>query len=343
MDRTRHYYSAGFRIGYQDISPSTDQVRTLFNNHLVFVFRWRPAPTGRDQKPRKAIVGFEIYPQSIDASYVESLKTKCPGDYSADSNTPLELRMRPNATLVAEKYKGLSYVPHDDPTIAEKNYTRIPISYSVFWRRDTSIRYWRRWERYAVSELESEETDDNSPKHHAAATMGSGVLVCVLAVAVFMAWTRMSRIGTRQGHPEKTTVALLPLDGDGPKGPRQASSEEEADTAALLKSSQPDLLRTPANSGLFSVLTSAGMQFFFLLSSILFVIFVGMVNPKHNIRSRIVVSTVGVIATLFTANFVARLYKRFGGRQWRRDAFSVCSSLSFGVLPNIVFAYWHRY
>lgn len=327
IDRRHNYYSAGFRLGYRDISPTTGDLRTVYNNHLTFIFRWRRLSSRRKLRNKKVIVGFEVYPQSIDPSYTNSLDTKCPpADLPLNTYPPLELQMRPNATLLANQQGGT--LP-DDPNVFENSHLDIPYSYSVFWREDRGIDYERRWDRYFVSELENEYHRTFTTKRHIAALVASASIVCVLAIAVIMAWNRVRRIDGRHAHAEvgKTslanTVELLPTDDDSPITTKRVSMQEEP-VIERLKPLHPDTFRVPASKSLFSALIGTGMQVFLLTSLSLLLNSAGVFSQDHSTRSRIAAIAIIAFATAFPAYFGGKLYKRFGGLSWRKNAITVC-------------------
>lgn len=93
-----------------------------------------------------------------------------------------------------------------------------------------------------------------------------------------------------------------------------------------------DVFRVPEYSGLLAPLVGSGMQLFFVVSGLLLLSCLGVLNPSF--RGGFVSVGMGlfVFAGLFSGYFSGRLYKTFGGSNWRRNTLIVrCSPLYYLV------------
>lgn len=136
------YYAAGFPLGFVE-----DDVSYIYN-HVMLVIRIHRA----DHNPNlHTIVGFEVYPKSVS-------NEQCPNQSTDFQNFAL---ISPNTPM--------------SPT--EKS--KIPYTYSVYWREDNSVDYENRWDLYYYNDI------DESRNHvQWLSVMNSFLVVFVISVLV---------------------------------------------------------------------------------------------------------------------------------------------------------------
>lgn len=103
LEEKKKYYIPGFPLGFMDGEDA------FLHNHLMMVIRYH-----REDNDRFSIVGFEVYPKSVD-DYI------CPGASKNFQNVKLDLN-------------------------AENQL--IHFTYSIYWREDSEINYNDRWKLY---------------------------------------------------------------------------------------------------------------------------------------------------------------------------------------------------
>ena len=174
VDKSRKYYAAGFKMGYEEPSMTTGPPRYFLNNHVTLVVRYHRAP-GRDgQQGRKVIVGFEVYPKSIEAENRD--QSGLPADLHGVHNG-LELTMARNVTnTTLTRDSDTSYSPTEYDDGAEDATLTIPYTYSVYFREEEKIEWGNRWDLYFVNQ-------EDSSKIHWLAIVNS-LVICGLLTAV---------------------------------------------------------------------------------------------------------------------------------------------------------------
>ncbi|OBA23582.1 hypothetical protein METBIDRAFT_76571 [Metschnikowia bicuspidata var. bicuspidata NRRL YB-4993] len=114
-NRGSKYYAAGFPLGF--VSGET----AYLYNHVTIVVRYH-----REKSGLNAIVGFEIYPKSVNGN-------ECPTSSKNYKNLPLTVMKDEFGKPVTQKF-------------------HIPYTYSVYWREDNSVTYNSRWDLYYDNE-----------------------------------------------------------------------------------------------------------------------------------------------------------------------------------------------
>ena len=344
VDRSAKYYAAGFKIGSKDISPITGKPVYYLNNHLTLVLRWRQAPGHAGEHGGKVIVGFEVYTKSVGPE--DRNDTGCPQDL-ADVREGMELSIAPNNTLTASKYPSSSYYPPEDD--ADDGATlSIPFTYTVYWREDTRVEWSNRWDMYFKNQEESS-------KIHWLAIFNALVIAGLLTAIVVMVWNRTmsgenkssrdvaledgkvkvkrtkKQTGNRSPRSgEKTPSGLL----DGLENDDSLSSDDESiEDVTGWKLLHADVFRTPAYAGLFAPLIGSGSQLVFMSTGLLILSCLGILNPSF--RGGFVSVGMGlfVFAGIFSGYFSGRVYKTFGGMNWRKNTLMVCNCAN--LLINI--------
>ncbi|KAF2222553.1 hypothetical protein BDZ85DRAFT_237986 [Elsinoe ampelina] len=330
VDKSRKYYASGFKMGYADVSPTTGQPRYFLNNHVTLVIRYHRAP-GRDgDRGKKVIVGFEVYAKSVSAE--GRTDDGLPEDIH-DVRNGLELVMgKPNTTT-------------EDNEAATADVMRIPYTYSVYFREDDKIEWANRWDLYFVNQ------DDNSKTHWLAIVNSlviSGFLTAV--VAVILARTIRGDIkGYRDGGLEDGKLGLKMR---GTRSPRKsldkggllerpdieaeaesASDDEIVEDVTGWKLVHADVFRTPSYGNILAPLVGSGMQLVFMTLGLIALSCFGVLNPSFRGGYVSVGSALFVVAGLFSGYFSARVYKTFGGTNWRKN-----SIVTATLFPGLMFA-----
>ncbi|PGH17229.1 hypothetical protein AJ80_04871 [Polytolypa hystricis UAMH7299] len=345
VDRSQRYYASGFKLGYQDFSPVDGKRKYFLNNHFTFVIRWRDAP---GKAGGKVIVGFEVYPKSIPAT--SRLESGCPKEVQGEYEG-LELHLAPNNTRLAEKYPGSSYLPEEDLDVDDGATLSIPYTYSVYFRKDNSIEWSNRWDLYFNSQ-------NDSSYAHWLALVNAVIIAGILGVTVVVIWSRTvqgdvkgrgdgvaeegkvklrsrkSKSGLKSPRSEKPSNGLLDQNGD--REGEDSFSDEELDDVSGWKLLHGDVFRTPMFSGLLAPLVGSGMQLLFMTTGLLALSCLGVLNPSF--RGGFVSVGIGlfVFAGLFSGYYSARIYKSFGGQNWRKNMM-ITALLFPGLLFSQVF------
>lgn len=349
VDKSRKYYAAGFKIGYKDIELTSGRTRYYINNHLTIVIRYRRAPGKDGERGGKVVVGFEVYTKSIGD--VRRNATGCPTDMG-EVETPMELYLAPNTTDFAAQYPYSSYTPPSSETSVDDGaMLDIPYSYSVYWREDDKIEWAHRWDLYFVNQEEGSSI-------HWLAIINSLIISGSLSaiVAIILGRTIRTDIktykdgsledgkikarrgksksgsGSRTPKSEKTS-GLLDQVGDTENDADISSDEEAIEDITGWKLLHGDVFRPPAYGYLLAPLVGSGMQLVFMAIGLLILSSLGVLNPSF--RGGFVSVGVGlfVFAGVFSGYFSGRVYKTFGGKNWRKN--TVITGILF---PGLLFA-----
>lgn len=331
VDRTQKYYAAGFKLGYKDFSPVTGKPRYFINNHITLVLRWRKAPGKAGNNGGKVIVGFEVYTKSIGAE--DRKDTGCPQDVH-NVNQGMELYIAPNNTNLASKYPFSSYLPEQDD-IDDGSTLTIPFSYAVYFREDTRVDWANRWDMYFKNQEESSMI-------HWLAILNSLGISCMLTAVVVMIWNRLVHgdlKSTKDGSTEEGKIRIRRKKSNGSRSPRLvekgrsslleqngvadddeiSSDEESVEDITGWKLLHGDVFRSPVYAGLFAPLIGSGTQLVFMATGLLILSSLGVLNPSF--RGGFVSVGMGlfIFAGIFSGYFSGRVYKTFGGKNWRKN------------------------
>ncbi|KAF2203345.1 multispanning membrane protein [Delitschia confertaspora ATCC 74209] len=327
-DKSRKYYAAGFKIGEEVRDSPLEPPRYFLNNHVTLVIRYHRAP-GRDgDQGKKVIVGFEVFPKSIEAG--NRTEDGLPTDIQNVSNG-LEVIPRSNSTGKVDDT--------DDATLT------IPYTYSVYFREDERLEWKNRWDMYFVAQ------DDSSNIHWLAiinSLVISGLLTIVVAVIfgrtirgdikLYMESgldegkprTKKSR-GTRSPKKSFEKNGLLDQVGDL-EGEGELSSDEELEDITGWKLVHGDVFRSPPYGGLLAPLVGSGTQLLFMAAGLLILSTFGILNPSFRGGYVSVGMGLFVLAGLFSGYFSSRVYKTFGGQLWQKNVFVTAT-----LVPGLVF------
>ncbi|KAI9858219.1 MAG: hypothetical protein M1824_004389 [Vezdaea acicularis] len=346
VDQTKKYYAAGFKMGYKDFDPTTGKARYFINNHVNIVIRYRKAP-GRDgDEGGKVIVGFEVYTKSIGwRDRIEG----CPRDVHHIEDK-MELYLPPNNTDKKSNYPFSSYTPPEEEDVMADNSTlNIPYSYSVYFREETKIDWANRWDLYFVNQ-------EDSSKIHWLAILNSLVIAALLTAVVGVILTRTIRgdikgfgkdgkleegklklkrkrhSGTKSPRSLEKVGGLLDQSGDAENDADVSSDEDSLEEITGWKLLHADVFRPPPYSGLLAPLVGSGMQLVFMAGGLLVLSCLGILNPSF--RGGFVSVGVGLFlfAGVFSGYFSGRVYKTFGGQNWKKNTL-----MTAALVPGLLF------
>ncbi|OQO01843.1 hypothetical protein B0A48_12316 [Cryoendolithus antarcticus] len=344
VDKSRKYYSSGFKMGYSDHDAVTGKQRFFINNHVTIVIRYHTAP-GRDgQQGKKVIVGFEAYPKSIEAG---NRMNGLPADLHS-VHTGMELTMARNATnMTLTRDLDTSYTPTEIDDGAPDATLTIPYSYSVYFREDEKLEWANRWDLYFVNQ-------EDGTKVHWLAIVNSLVILAVLTaiVAVILARTIRGEIkGLAEGMLEDGKIRLGKF-SKGLRSPRKsnekgglleqvdadpaddaASDDEIAEDVTGWKLIHGDVFRTPAHGHILAPLVGSGVQLIIMCLGLLVLSCFGVLNPSFRGGFISVGIFLFILAGAFSGYFSGRLYRTFGGTLWKHNAVVTAS-----LFPGLLFA-----
>lgn len=332
VDKTKKYYAAGFKLGTVEGKAHSEGggEKIYLNNHFTIVIRYRNAQGKKGERGEKVVVGFEVYPKSIGRGE-ERDERGCPVDLSGKGGK-------------GEKFELFKVRE------GENRSATVPYTYSVYFREDNSIEWSKRWDLYFVNQEEG-------AKVHWMAIVNSLIICAVLTGVVLMILARTVRAdirgyrdgslmekgpGKRKGGlKEKVGLGLLDQVDEvgGVVGDVDNSGDEDGEALEDVtgwKLLHGDVFRTPGNGHLLAPLVGSGMQLLFMAVGLVLLSALGILNPSF--RGGFISFGVGlfVFAGMLSGYFSARVYKTFGGRDWRRNTV-VTATLFPGLLFAIIF------
>jgi transmembrane 9 superfamily protein 2/4 len=251
------------------------------------------------------------------------------------------------------KYASSSYQPPEETEedLDEPSTLTIPYTYSVYFLEDNKVEWANRWDMYFVNQEESS-------KIHWLAILNSlfisGLLTTIVAVILARTIrgelksakdgledrkTRLGRMrspaGMRSPPREKSSSGLLEQDVDVENDADVSSDDEGLEDVTGWKLLHGDVFRAPPYGGLLAPLVGSGMQLVFMAGGLLLLSCLGVLNPSF--RGGFVSVGMGlfIFAGVFSGYFSARVYKTFGGVNWRKNLLMVSQ---LGSLPMMM---WH--
>ncbi|KAI5367309.1 Putative nonaspanin (TM9SF) [Septoria linicola] len=344
VDKSRKYYASGFKMGYEEISLTTGQPRYFLNNHVTLVIRWHRAP-GRDgEQGKKVIVGFEVFAKSIDAQNRDS--SGLPSDLH-DIKAGMELaygNSTINATALSDPNTYHGYDTIDD--MPDDAYVTIPYTYSVYFREEDRTDWANRWDLYFVNQ-------EDSNGIHWLAIINSLVIFGGLSIAVAYIITRTLRgdiagyreVGMEEGKlrmgkrskPSKSLAdhggLLEKVDGIAQADEGDSDDDEILEDITGWKLVHGDVFRQPAHGQLLAPLIGSGMQLVFMSVGLLMLSCFGILNPSFRGGFVSVGFALFIVAGVFSGYFSARVYKTFGGTNFKHIA--IVTAILF---PGLLFA-----
>jgi transmembrane 9 superfamily member 2/4 len=347
VDKSRKYYAAGFKVGYEEPSLTGGRPRYYLNNHVTLVIRYHRAP-GRDgDHGKKIIVGFEVYAKSIEAENRDAMGL--PANLH-DVQNGLELTMARNiSNATSERDLESPYLQQPFDQGDDNGTLFIPYTYSVYFREEPAIEWPNRWDLYFVNQ-------EDSSKIHWLAIMNSIVISGLLTavVAVILARTihgdikgyketgleegkiRLSKRSKSTRSPRREKANLLEkVDVDATAGADDGSSDDESVPEDITgwKLVHGDVFRTPPHGHLLAPLIGSGMQLVFMAVGLLALSCFGVLNPSFRGGFVSVGVALFLVAGAFSGYFSARVYRTFGGTMWKHNAVITAT-----LFPGLLFA-----
>lgn len=334
IDRSKKYYSSGFKLGAKDYDANTGKPVYLMNNHFTIVVRWRKAPGRAGDNGGKVVVAFEVYPKSIDSGQRNA--TGCPLDVQAEHKEFL-LSIPPKDKHLQQQYPDSSYVPEEATDMNDGETLTIPYTYSVYFRESNDIEWEHRWDLYFSDQAETSFT-------HWLAIVNSLIISGILGAICIVIWGRTMH-GDVKGRGDgvleearlKVKKTVLKKSGSGlleklsePGPDDDASDEEVIEDLSGWKLLHGDVFRPPAYGGFLAPLVGSGMQLIFMVAGLLVLSTFGVLNPSW--RGGFISVGIGlfVFAGSFSGYFSARVYKTFGGQNYKKNT----ALVSFMFRPN---------
>jgi len=328
LDRARNYYTVGFKIGYEHFMDGNKDPTYYINNHATLVLRYRQAPGKAGLQGKKVIVGFEVYPKSIERA--NRTKDGIPRDVDGP-HKGLELAMQNDLKEEGPRYaegEGNSTTMRNDDENATMN---IPYTYSVYFREEENVEWASRWDLYSVDQ-------ESQSIVHLFAIINSLVIAGFLAllVAVILARTvysdiRRDRNAGLDGHilpnewrqPMEKALgqnSLLDSLEDLRKSEDTANDDDLLADLSGWKLIHSDVFRPPAYGYVLAPVIGSGTQLIFVSTGLISLSSFGILNPSY--RGGLLSYAVGlfVFAGLFSGYFSARMYKTFGEQDWKKNA-----------------------
>jgi transmembrane 9 superfamily member 2/4 len=329
VDRSKKYYSSGFKMGYKDFDPATGEPQYFMNNHYTIVVRWRKAPGKAGDHGGKVVVAFEVYPKSLNAG--QRNETGCPLDVEAD-HQPMQLYIPPVATPdLRKQYPDSSYIPASGIDMNDGATMSIPYTYSVYFRESDDIEWAKRWDLYFSDQAETTFT-------HWLAIVNSIIISGILGTVCIVIWNRTmagdvkgrgdgvleeARLKVKTRPEKKKTSGLLEKLGDDTRED-ELSEDEVIEDLSGWKLLHADVFRAPQYGGLLAPLIGSGMQTVFVVAGLLLLSTFGVLNPSWRGGFVTVGMFLFIVAGLGSGYFSARVYKTFGGQNPQKNTVMVC-------------------
>ena len=346
VDKSHKYYAAGFKLGYKEFAPQTGKPRYLLNNHVTLVIRWRKAPGRAGDRGGKVIVGFEVFTKSMEIGKRD--REGCPQDVHAD-NDGMELYLPPaNTSLTKNDLSHSSYVPPADEAAEDGSTLIIPYTYAVYFREDERIEWSKRWDVYFNNQEESTSI-------HWLAIVNSLVICALLTTVVAMILAKTVIVRNKDGiieegairlrskksrkgikSREKQSAGLLEQTEGSDHDDGSSSDEELVDDATGWKLLHGDVFRAPKYAFLLAPLVGSGTQLVFMSTGLLLLSALGILNPSFRGGFASVGMGLFVFAGMLSGYFSSRLFKTFGGKNWRSNTL-VTALLFPGLLFSTIF------
>ncbi|KAF3924204.1 hypothetical protein ABW21_db0201915 [Orbilia brochopaga] len=307
FDKLRKYYAAGFKLG----NFENDQV--FIHNHVTLILRYRRSTKSPG---KKLIVGFEVYPKSIDGPAKE-----CPSAISDANQSPLEV------TLPLTQSESAGAKAEYDPNAT----LRITYTYSVYWEEDESIDWSNRWDLYFVNQ-------EQSSNIHVLAIINSLVISFLLSGMVGVVLLRtlnrdiQSYNAKNSGEEGKRLKRIPTTPDDDDAGPVDGDDEELLEDTTGWKLVHGDVFRPPAYGGLLAPLVGSGVQLLATLATLLMFALIGVLNPSYRGGFVSFGLFLFVFTGIFSGYFSSRVYKAFGGENWVKNA-----ALTSSLVPGAIF------
>ena len=260
FESTNHrnkYYAAGFPLGF--VSPSDDEQLSYIYNHVMLVIRYhreKETASKNGGDPKYTIVGFEVYPKSVNDEH-------CPGSLKNYQNLPLFYSVDDKNQLIESK-------------------TTIAYTYSVYWREDNSIDYDSRWELYYEN-----ETNGAHVHIHWISFINSIILIFLASLIVMIVLIKVLKkdIANNGNNDNISGNTVLPLikndisidiDGDS------SSSSVTNNIGSGWKNLINQVNQIPQYPIFLITLVSAGIQIVIAIMGVISILMINSIGTKNN-------------------------------------------------------------
>ncbi|EWC45793.1 hypothetical protein DRE_05130 [Drechslerella stenobrocha 248] len=308
FDKQRKYYAAGFKLG----NFGDDHI--YIHNHVTLILRYRRSSKAPD---RKVVLGFEVYPKSIDGP-----QGQCPASISESNQSPLEL------TLPVVQSESDNTKSELDPNAK----LRITYTYSIYWEEENTIEWSNRWDLYFVHQ-------DQSSNIHVLAIINSLIISFLLSGMVGVVLLRtlnrdiQSYNAKASGEEGKRLKRLSPAGASmNDSGPADGDDDDLLEDTTGWKLVHGDVFRPPVFGGLLAPLVGSGVQLLATMCTLLIFSLIGILNPSYRGGFVSFGLFLFVFAGVFSGYFSSRVYKAFGGENWVKNA-----ALTSLLVPGSIF------
>lgn len=329
-DKTRKYYAAGFKLGYEEFDRQNGQMHYFLNNHVTIVIRHRRAPGRAGDNGKKVIVGFEVYPRSITADDRNKTSGLPANLYAVEHG--MELDMSANKTFHGDENDALLTIPY---------------TYSVYFREDERVEWRNRWDLYF-------DNQDEDSTIHWFAIVNSLIISGLLTTVVAVIFTRTIRgeikgynensledgkfkLKTRKGtrtprkSTDKSSSGLLEQIDSGVDA--DSSDDELPEDITGWKLVHGDVFRAPSYGIWLAPLVGSGSQLVFMAIGLVLLSAIGVLNPSFRGGYISVGIALFIFAGVFSGYFSGRIYKTFGGTLWQKNVI-----ITGTLIPGLFFA-----
>ena len=239
-----------------------------------------------------------------------------------------------------------SYIPEDVIDMNDGATITVPYTYSVYFREEPDVQWGNRWDLYFSDQTDSSWT-------HWLAIVNSVIISSILGAICIVIWGRTiqgdvrgrgdgaleeARTRTRKagsGEKKKTGAGLLDKISEAGPDEDLSSDDESLEELTGWKMLHADVFRPPQYGPLLAPLIGSGMQLVFMLAGLLLLSALGVLNPSWRGGFGSVGIGLFIFAGGFSGYFSSRVYKTFGGTNWRKNTLMVSARLTSWELSKL--------
>jgi transmembrane 9 superfamily member 2/4 len=145
-----------------------------------------------------------------------------------------------------------------------------------------------------------------------------------------------ARLKISKREAKRSTGGLLEKLSESGADDELSSDDDAVEEITGWKLLHGDVFRPPPYGGLLAPLVGSGMQLVFMIVGLLGLSCAGILNPSWRGGFLSVGAGLFVFAGGFSGYFSARVYKTFGGQNWRKNTMMVSLCLDLLELSIIV-------
>lgn len=281
--RTTSFASNERRSIYQDGFPigfKQDSKYYINNHHIINIQVYY---TGSSEAPTWRVVGFLVEPLSINNTQTFGCLNKPFKDTYFNNKTYEEIL--PQAEIDSNP-DIITYVPELEKQVLQENIT---YTYSVVFENSTTP-WASRWDHYFYMSANYREV-------HWLGLVNSFAMVLLLS----------GMVGSVLRRAIKKDITSY-------------NDSSEFDDETGWKQIRSDVFRSPSYASLFSITIGTGVQVILMTVLTLFFTTLGFLSPEHRGGLLTTVVVLFVFMGIFAGYTSARLFKMFGGIEWKRNA-----------------------